>query len=332
MMKKMIWLLWSSTCCWAQHGALDYEAFQFPSRLEGKKLNLLYTASRKTDSRGAVIFVHGSSFPSKLSAGFRIRGVSWMDVMADTGFDVFALDFLGYGESDRYDHMVQDDKVDDVPNGGRVVVRDLDIAVDLIRKQLGIDRVVLLGHSWGGTVAGHYATLYPEKVDRLVLFAPIVQRLGPTDRKPIRSLFLEQTPEQRLEQFKGQVPEDEDMVLEQDVLLHWGKAWVKSDPTARARNTGSVRYPSDWQMDLYDCWNGNCFLNPGSLRVPTLIVRGEWDTAFSARDAEMLFDHMVHVDDKSYVVVGRGTHVLHLEENRWALFNEVLTFIKNEKR
>ena len=328
----MIWFLLSAACCWAQGGGSEYERFRFPSRLEGKRLNLLYTASGKTESKGAVLFVHGSSFPSELSAGYRIQGVSWMDVMADAGFDVFALDFLGYGGSDRYDHMVQDDKVDDVPNGGRVVVRDLDIAVDLIRKQLGIDRVVLLGHSWGGTVAGYYASLYPEKVDRLVLFAPIVQRPGSTTWEPSESLFLEQTPQQRMEQFLAMVPEEQEMVLEQDVLQQWGRAWVESDPTAQERNTGSVRYPSDWQKDLYDCWNGNCFFDPEALAVPTLIVRGEWDTAFGARDAEMLFDHMVHVDDKRYVVVGHGTHVLHLEENRWALFDEVLTFIKNEER
>lgn len=49
-----------------------------------------------------------------------------------------------------------------------VFVKDLEV----LRKAFNFDRVSLLGHSWGGFVAMHYAIEHPECVDRLVLSNP----------------------------------------------------------------------------------------------------------------------------------------------------------------
>ena len=55
--------------------------------------------------RAPVLFIHGSSFPSALAAAFKFDGISWMDDLSRSGFDFWALDFLGYGGSDRYPEM-----------------------------------------------------------------------------------------------------------------------------------------------------------------------------------------------------------------------------------
>lgn len=41
--------------------------------------------------------------------------------------------------------------------------------LEAVRRAVGADQVHLLGHSWGGVVAMHYAALYPEKVRSLIL-------------------------------------------------------------------------------------------------------------------------------------------------------------------
>lgn len=41
--------------------------------------------------------------------------------------------------------------------------------IESIRKSLGAKRVSLLGHSWGGLLALHYALSYPESVDSIIL-------------------------------------------------------------------------------------------------------------------------------------------------------------------
>ena len=59
------------------------------------------------DRTKAVLFVHGMSFPSALSIALRFDGRSWRDELCDTGFDVWGLDFYGFGNSDRYAEMSQ---------------------------------------------------------------------------------------------------------------------------------------------------------------------------------------------------------------------------------
>ena len=48
-----------------------------------------------------VLYVHGFTFPSALSVGYRFEGGSWADHLQGRGFDVWACDFLGYGGSTR---------------------------------------------------------------------------------------------------------------------------------------------------------------------------------------------------------------------------------------
>ncbi|MFE9391541.1 alpha/beta fold hydrolase [Streptomyces sp. NPDC006784] len=67
---------------------------------------------------------------------------------------VHALDLRGHGESDRPGSYAMDDFVGDLRGF-------LDV--------LGIDRVILVGHSFGSVVAYLFAQEHPARVDRLVL-------------------------------------------------------------------------------------------------------------------------------------------------------------------
>lgn len=41
--------------------------------------------------------------------------------------------------------------------------------IEAIRKFFGAAKVSLIGHSWGGLLAMHYALAYPETTDRIIL-------------------------------------------------------------------------------------------------------------------------------------------------------------------
>lgn len=41
--------------------------------------------------------------------------------------------------------------------------------IEAIRKALGLKKITLLGHSWGGLLSMHYAILHPESLDKLIL-------------------------------------------------------------------------------------------------------------------------------------------------------------------
>jgi pimeloyl-ACP methyl ester carboxylesterase len=45
--------------------------------------------------------------------------------------------------------------------------------IELLRQQLAVDKVTLIGHAWGGYLALLYALRYPERVEALILLAPI---------------------------------------------------------------------------------------------------------------------------------------------------------------
>jgi proline iminopeptidase len=53
-------------------------------------------------------------------------------------------------------------------------VADLDIVVDHLRRSLDQERIILIGHSWGGTLALLYAHAHPEKLSAIVCVAPMV--------------------------------------------------------------------------------------------------------------------------------------------------------------
>ncbi len=99
-------------------------------------------------------------------------------------FLVAAPDMRGYGDSDK-------------PEG--VASYRLDaLASDVasLIEALGYERAMLVGHDWGGAVAWHTATLYPERIERLaILNCPhplvFINRIGAGDLAQMRrSLYM----------------------------------------------------------------------------------------------------------------------------------------------
>ncbi|MEV0633763.1 alpha/beta hydrolase [Streptomyces sp. NPDC050619] len=80
--------------------------------------------------------------------------------LAARGYDVYAYDQLGSGRSDRLAD----------PTGYTVARQVADL--EAVRVRIGADRVVLLGASWGTTLAAEYLAAHPGRVSRMVLTSP----------------------------------------------------------------------------------------------------------------------------------------------------------------
>src|SRR5579862_10009560 len=48
-----------------------------------------------------VLFVHGAGTPAEVAFDVPYQDYSWMNYLAEAGFDVFAMDTTGYGRSTR---------------------------------------------------------------------------------------------------------------------------------------------------------------------------------------------------------------------------------------
>src|SRR5207253_4266989 len=84
--------------------------------------------------------------------------------LAEEGFCAYVIDIRGYGQSTRPPEM-EEPPQNHLPVVRSVeAVRDIDAAVDLIRRRTGASRVSLFGWATGGQWAGYYATQHSEKL------------------------------------------------------------------------------------------------------------------------------------------------------------------------
>jgi pimeloyl-ACP methyl ester carboxylesterase len=110
-------------------------------------------AGPPASARGTVVLLHGASSNSAdMMTGLGRR-------LAADGFRVVAFDRPGYGWSDRVAGS-------QTPDGqGRAVAQALD--------RLGIERAIVVGHSWSGALALELALDHPRRVGGLLLLAPV---------------------------------------------------------------------------------------------------------------------------------------------------------------
>lgn len=270
-----------------------------------------------------VLFIHGASFPSRLAAGYPFGGESWMAHLAQRGCDVWALDFLGYGDSSRYPEMRRSAQA---PPLGRApkAAKQITAAVDHITRATHAHAVLLIAHSWGTIPAALFTIRSPERVSHLVLFGPVTWRDEPPDpSKPVA--YFDVTIEQQQKRFDGYVPAGEPRLIDRADLKSWSAAYLASDPTSSKRTPNSVRVPSGPGFDAEDAWRGRLAYDPSEIRVPTFIVYGEWDEVTRDADAAWLAN-AIGRSDVRVRKLPRGTHVMHLESNRESLYSAVDDF------
>jgi pimeloyl-ACP methyl ester carboxylesterase len=154
------------------------------------------TALRSESLEGrVVVFVHGAGTPAEVA--FDAPGASWMEYLAQAGYDVFSMDMTGYGRSTR--PYVMNDPCNLSRSDQEALVpvlipstcepsygfatttiesdwNDLDAVVDHVRALRGVQRVHLFAWSLGGPRAGGYAARHPEKVASAVLLSPAYGR------------------------------------------------------------------------------------------------------------------------------------------------------------
>ncbi|MGN1289134.1 MAG: alpha/beta hydrolase [Bradyrhizobium sp.] len=267
-----------------------------------------------------VLYVHGATFPSSLSVGYRFGGRSWADDLKAGGFDVWAFDFVGFGGSSRPRQMFM--SAGGVAPLGRApeAAAQISAVVDHIRRAHAGVPVHIVAHSWGTIAACLFAGHHPDAVGRLVLFGPIVRRelkgLPPPESI---GAWREVTIPDQLKRFVEDVPPSHPPVLIEPDLAAWGPAYLASDAGAAGRNPSAVRIPNGPQADIIAALSGQLPYDPRRVLAPTLIVRGEWDNLCQDADAAWL-TRALGATEKADVVVPKATHLMHLEHGREGLF------------
>jgi branched-chain amino acid transport system substrate-binding protein len=310
------------------------EDIRIPFGDSGLKLFLRHMVASASGSgkRNPVLFVHGATFPSGLAAAFRFGDRSWMQDLAEHGFDVWALDFMGYGESDRYPLMTKQGSPGHTPLLQAPEAADqIATAASFIRIRTNSAKVSIIAHSWGTLAAGIYAANHGDKLDRLVLFGPFAPRNSARLDQSTWQETSEVTVADQMKRFRGYLPNGEAAVLDEEDMGRWGEMYLASDPSSGHREPHSVRVPFGPEADIELVWSGTFPYDPKTITVPVLIVRGEWDTVARNEDAEWIFSRLVNSPVRRDIRIGRATHVMHLEEGRFQLYQETRIFLEGER-
>ena len=125
-----------------------------------------------------LLFVHGATYPSETAFDLPLDGFSWMDYIACRGFDVYLVDLRGYGRSTRPAEMAQPAKAN-TP----IVHQPYALATSALpwisSSSVAGRELSLLGWSWGTSIMATYTAANNEKVNKLVLYAPLWLRTTP---------------------------------------------------------------------------------------------------------------------------------------------------------
>lgn len=281
-----------------------------------------------------LLFVHGATFPSESSFDLAVGGMSWMDYIARHGYDVYLVDVRGYGRSTRPPATPAT-----VLATREHALADVAAAVDFIRQRRGVERVNLLGWSLGTITMGRYAAAHPERVHKVVLYAPAWLRPAPpaaAGTAPSGAPTPEPTATYRhldvaatRDRWLAGVPAEKQRDL---IPAGWFEAWVAAtaatDPWGAAQTRPVLRVPNGPIIDgIRVRQSGTPPYEPADIRSPILLVKAEWDADTPAAMAQAVFARLVNAPYKQYLEIGEGTHSVLLERNRMQLFRAVQRFL-----
>ena len=288
-----------------------------------------------------VLFVHGAGTPAEVAFDTPIGTHSWMAYLAEAGFDVFSMDTTGYGRSTRPAPMndpcnlAEAQQAQFVPGllaapckatyPGQLTSltsdwHDIDAAVDYVRKIRGVSKVSLVAWSLSGPRAGGYAAQHPEKVQRMVLFAPAYNRTAAATPPALPNpgvVFNTQSRSEFIANWDRQVGcTDQYAPAVRDVV--WAEM-LASDPVGATWGTGVRRAPSTTTFG----WNAAAI---GGTKIPTMLVAGALDKQVPPDRVKVAYDDL-GATDKVLVDLACSSHNAMWERNHLLMFKASLDWL-----
>ena len=321
----------------AQSVNLVAEEFMVPGADPGVQLYVRNKRPRDLalyTPENVVLFVHGATYPAETAFDLQLDGMSWMDYIARQGYDVYMVDIRGYGKSSRPAEMDQPADANKPIVNTDTAARDYGAAADWVRQRRSLDKLTVLGWSWGTAITALYTTRNNNKVSRLVLYAPIWlrQTKSLTDTGGALGAYRTVTIDAaRSRKDAGLKPGQNPMP---DAWFEaWASATFASDPVGAKGNPRFLRAPNGVVQDGRDFWSaGKPLFDPAAISVPTMLILAEWDADTPLYMAQTLFPLLTNARPKRMVVIGEGTHSVIMEQNRKQLFSEVQLFLDEGRR
>jgi pimeloyl-ACP methyl ester carboxylesterase len=320
----------------ASRAGTEMQEFMVPSSDPGIRLyvrNKHPSGTETFSSDRVLIYVHGATYPSEAMFDLPVAGASMMDVLAAHGWDVWLLDVRGYGRSTRppeMDKPAADNKpvVDTATAAG-----DVGSVVDFVMSRRHVEKVNLMGWSWGTTIMGLYTTTHNANVARLVLYAPQwLSKNKVLPDAPRVDAYRSVTRDAVQTRWLTGVPDDKKATLiPPGGFEMFADAAFATDPDGAKENPPVLRAPNGVVQDSRTYWmSGRPLYQPSDITVPTLLIHAEWDADLPTYQTAAYFAELKNAPYKRWVELGEGTHMVMVERNRMQFIHEVQMFLEEQ--
>ncbi|WP_085072376.1 alpha/beta hydrolase [Pantoea alhagi] len=319
------------------------ESLFIPSNTQGIELHLIHKFRRdrvSVDESNTIIMMHGATYSSESLFDTPAEGASFIDVLASKGFNVYAVNVRGYGASTRPPEMSQPAENNVPAVRTDVAVRDFSCAVNYVLGFHKLNQVNIIGMSWGGTVAATFTSRNNHHVRRLGLIAPqwLSSQPVPLDEGgTLHAWRIVNAGEGKARWLSGAPQHKQQDLIPAGVFEAWVDKAVSTEPDENLRMQNSFRASNGPVQDIRDYWTkGKPYYDPADIRVPLLLIHGEWDRDVPVAVTQDLFLHMTGSPDKRWLEIGEATHMVVLEKNRHKVFDALANFfsepnIKNSR-
>ncbi len=290
--------IWSKEY-WAQKG--DIKLYMFRKRAGAPQAG--------KPALPVLFLVHGSSI-SSTSFDLTVPGkgeYSLMDAFAKFGFDVWTMDFTGYGKSSRGEGN------SNIADG----VADLQAAIPVVAHETGQQRFHVFGESSGALRAGAFAMAHPELIDRLVLAAFTYTGEGsPTLTDRAKQVEFYRTHNRR--------PRDRDMIRS---IFTRDKPGTSDPAVGEALADAEMKFGNDIPTGTYlDMTTNLPIVDPLKVHSPVLIVRGEYDGIATEVDLINFYTKLPYAD-RQFIILPGAAHALSLGINRQQFWHVMRAFL-----
>ncbi|RWP99107.1 MAG: alpha/beta hydrolase [Mesorhizobium sp.] len=279
-----------------------------------------------------IVMVHGATFSSGSLYDVPLGGFSFMDYLAVRGFDVFAVDVRGYGLSTRPEAMEVDASLNPPLVNTETGIGDLSSAVNFVLEQRGLEKTNIFAMSWGGTVAGAFATRFPHQVLKLALLAPqwLSDKPIPIDTGGRLDSYRLVPVLEGKARWLGTAPENRrESLIPAGWFEQWATATLAEDPWSANRAPNRLRATNGPIQDVRNYWRANTPLyNPSEITSPVLLLHGEWDIDVPIELAHSYFRELKSAPYRRWVEIGEATHLALMEKNRLQAFTAIASFFE----
>jgi pimeloyl-ACP methyl ester carboxylesterase len=267
-------------------------------------------APDSSDPALPVLFlVHGSSASGRSSFDLQVpqRDYSLMDHFARLGYDVWTMDFEGYGRSDRTDSN------SDISSGAD----DLAEAMKIVQGSTGQDRVFMYGGSSGALRACLYAQRNPGRVERLMASAVVYTGAGSPTLARRR---------EKLDEYRASTRRKVDRAFIHSMFTRdkpGTSEMIAADALADAELALGDSVPTGTYLDM--CANLPV-VDPTKIECAVCMIRGEYDGIAAEEDLLDFFSKLPS-KDKQFVFISGLAHAATLGINRHKFWHAMQSFM-----